>query len=165
MMKKITGFILFLAMLSLAQLSIAEPAHPIQEVQDLAVLGNQARDAQTPILIMFSQKGCTYCVILEENYLRPMLKSGEYKNKVIIRKIRIDSFDTLRDFNGKEIDADQFASDYRAYVTPTMVFLDHNGLELTKRLMGVGTEGFFADEIDTAITTSLNRLRSVALNN
>jgi hypothetical protein len=45
-----------------------------------------------------------------------------------------------------------------------MVFLDHNGNELTRRLMGIGTEGFFAAEIDQAIATSLNRLRSVALN-
>jgi len=30
--------------------------------------------------------------------------------------------------------------------------------------MGIGTEGFFAAEIDTAIDTSLNRLRLVALN-
>ena len=63
----------------------------------------------------------------------------------------------------KKIDVNDFAGDYRAYVTPTMVFLDHNGKELTKRLMGVGTEGFFANEIDMAIDKSLNRLRSVAL--
>lgn len=113
---------------------------------------------------MFSQKNCTYCEILEEQYLRPMLKSGEYKDKVIIRKVRIDSYDTLRHFNGSEIDVSDFAGDYRAYITPTMVFLDSNGRELTKRLMGVGTEGFFANEIDQAIVHSLRRLSSVALN-
>ena len=164
MLKKIPGLIMLLAILPISQFSLAEPVHNIQEVQDLAALGNEARDTQTPILIMFSQKGCTYCVILEEDYLRPILKSGDYQDKVIIRKVRIDSFDTLRGFDGKLIEADAFASNYRAYVTPTMVFLDHNGLELTNRLMGIGTEGFFAAEIDTAINTSLSRLRSVALN-
>ena len=169
MLKKIRNTIMLLSMLLISQFSFAEPMqndqYTIHEVQDLAGLAQQAHDQQTPILIMFSQNGCSYCVILEEDYLRPMLKSGDYQDKVIIRKVRIDSYETLRGFDGNPVEADTFASNYRAYVTPTMVFLDHNGRELTKRLMGVGTEGFFAAEIDTAIDTSLNRLRSVAFKN
>lgn len=168
MLKTINNLIILFSMLLISQFSLAEPVHNvphvIQEVHDFAELGKLARNQQTPILIMFSQKGCTYCVVLEEDYLRPMLRSGDYQDKVIIRKVRVDSFETLRDFDGNPVEADSFATNYRAYVTPTMVFLDHNGKELTKRLMGIGTEGFFAAEIDTAIDMSLNRLRSVALN-
>ncbi|MGD9390548.1 MAG: thioredoxin family protein [Thioalkalispiraceae bacterium] len=164
MLKHFYRTILLLGLLLVSPLSLADPAYKVQEVTDLTALAQQARDAQTPILIMFSQRGCTYCTVLEEDYLRPMLRSGDYQDKVIIRKVRIDSFETLRGFNGEAIDADDLAHHYRAYVTPTMVFLDHNGNELTRRLMGIGTEGFFAAEIDQAIATSLNRLRSVALN-
>lgn len=160
---KTFGYLFLSVLLSLSASAIAENSVKVEEIVDLHALGEEAHQRDVPILVMFSQKNCAYCIILEEDYLRPMLKSGDYKDKVIIRKVRIDSYDTLRNFDGKAIDVNDFAVDYRAYVTPTMVFLDHNGKELTKRLMGVGTEGFFANEIDKAIDTSLNRLRSVAL--
>lgn len=169
MIKKTVSSLLLLTSLVWASSTLAEtrPANEpaIKEVQDLGSLGSLAHQRQTPILIMFSQKGCSYCVVLEEDYLKPMLKSGDYQDKVIIRKVRIDSFDTLRGFDGQPIEADEFAHKYRAYVTPTMVFLDHKGNELTRRLMGVGTEGYFANEIDQAIDHSLSRLRAVAFNN
>lgn len=161
-MKKF-AYLLISACLLVANAARAEDIPRIEETVDLYSLGEQANQKDVPILVMFSQTGCAYCSILEEQYLRPMLKSGDYKDKVIIRKIKIDSFDMLRNFDGSKIDASDFAGKYRAYVTPTMVFLDNKGNELTKRLMGVGTEGFFANEIDQAIDISLNRLRSVAL--
>lgn len=167
MFKKIVNSILFLGLLMISRVSFAESdhnaQHVIEEVHDLSALASQANNQQVPILIMFSQQGCAYCVVLEENYLKPMLKSGDYQNKVIIRKVRIDSYDTLRGFDGSPVEADKLATNYRAYVTPTMVFLDHNGKELTTRLLGIGTEGFFANEIDQAIDHSLLRLRAVAL--
>lgn len=157
------GYLLFAGYLLFTSAAIAQEAPPVKETTDLYSLGQDAHERDLPILVMFSQTNCTYCVVLEESYLRPMLKSGEYQDKVIIRKVMIDSFDSVRNFNGSKIDASDFAGNYRAYVTPTMVFLDHNGKELTNRLMGVGTEGFFANEIDQSINHSLNRLRSVAL--
>lgn len=167
MFKKFVFPLTLLSLVFASPVSLAGPEHDtqhvIQEVQDLAELSNQSSEQQVPILIMFSQKGCAYCVVLEENYLKPMLRSGDYQDKVIIRKVRIDSYETLRDFDGSPVEADKLATNYRAYVTPTMVFLDYNGKELTRRLLGIGTEGFFANEIDQAIDHSLNRLRSVAL--
>lgn len=156
-------YLLITASLLVANVARAEDIPQLKETVDFHSLGEKANQKELPILVMFSQAGCYYCTILEDQYLRPMLKSGDYRDKVIIRKVKIDSFDTLRNFDGKEIDASDFAGKYRAYVTPTMVFLDHKGNELTKRLMGVGTEGFFANEIDQAINISLNRLRSIAL--
>lgn len=161
-MKKL-GYLIFSGYLLFANAVFAQETPKLQETVDLHSLGETASERGLPILVMFAQNGCTYCEVLEEQYLGPMLKSGEYKDKVIIRKVRIDSFDTLRNFDGSKIDANDFAGDYRAYVTPTMVFLDHNGKELTGRLMGIGTEGFFANEIDQAIDKSLSRIRSVAL--
>ncbi|MEJ2140890.1 MAG: thioredoxin fold domain-containing protein [Gammaproteobacteria bacterium] len=161
-MKKFT-YLLLSTWLLVAHVAMAGDLPQLKETHDLYTLGEKANKKDLPILVMFSQTGCAYCVVLEDQYLRPMLKSGDYRDKVIIRKVKIDGFDTLRNFDGSEIEASDFAGKYRAYVTPTMVFLDHNGNELTSRLMGVGTEGFFAAEIDQAIDTSLNRLRSVAL--
>jgi len=135
----------------------------IDRVTDLQALGELAKDKHLPILIMFSQQECPYCSIMEESYLKPMLRSGEYGDKVIIRQVRIDDFKTLTDFDGARIEADHLTSRYRAWVTPTLVFLNHTGKEMAPKLVGIGTEGFFAGDIDDAIDMALARLRSVAL--
>jgi thioredoxin-related protein len=163
-MKKLGYLIIAAGLLGLTNLASAQDTPRLHETTDLSAVAEQAHEQDVPILVVFTQKNCAYCIILEEEYIRPMLKSGDYKNKVIIRKVRIDNFESLTGFDGKPVDADMFAGEYRAYVTPTMVFLDHNGRELTSRLMGIGTEGFFAAEIDDAIDVSLSRLRSVAIN-
>ena len=142
----------------------AEPTR-VQETRDLHRDAQEARAKNIPILVMFSQHGCAYCVILEEEYLKPMVKSGDYRNKVLIRKVMRDNYGDIRNFDGKAIAADKLANDYRAFVSPTLVFVDHNGKELAKRIMGVGTEGYFAYELDQSIELSLRRLRAaVALN-
>lgn len=135
----------------------------LQTATDLESLGEQAQDRRVPILIMFSSDSCPYCTIMEEGYLLPMLRNAEYKNKVIIRKIMVNGYDTLTDFNGKRIEAEDLPGRYRAWVTPTLVFLNSDGKEIAPKLVGIGTEGFFAGDIDNAIDMALTHLRSVAL--
>ncbi|MDH5446760.1 MAG: thioredoxin family protein [Gammaproteobacteria bacterium] len=135
----------------------------IHKVTDLESLGAQAADKNLPILIMFSQEECPYCTIMEENYLKPMLRSGEYANKVIIRKVKIDDMDTLTDFNGDRVEADHLTGRYRAWVTPTLIFVSSKGAEVAPKLVGIGTEGFFAGDIDNAINHAISKLRSIAL--
>lgn len=140
-----------------------ENQHTVRQVLDLAALGAEARSSRRAILLMFSQDDCPYCAIMEANYLRPMLMSGEYDDKVIIRKVKIDDFETLIDFDGRRIEPDHLTGRYRAWVTPTLVFLNSDGEEMAPKLVGIGTEGFFAGEIDQAINVALTRVRSVAL--
>lgn len=141
----------------------AEAGDKIIKARNLESLGERARERKLPILIMFSSDQCPYCTIMEENYLRPMLRSGEYKDKIIIRKIKIDEFDTLTNFDGSRIEAEDLPGRYRAWVTPTLVFLNSDGKEIAPKLVGIGTEGFFAGDIDNAIDVALTHLRAVAL--
>ena len=135
----------------------------IQRVTNLETLGEMANSRKLPILIMFSQHDCPYCTIMEENYLKPILRNREYGDKVIIRQVRIDNLDSLTDFNGRAIEADHLTGRYRAWVTPTLVFLNNRGEEIAAKLVGIGTEGFFAGDIDNAIHIALSRMRAVAL--
>lgn len=152
-------------LLGLGAISSAMAANDqVIRVTDLEALAAQAREQKLPILLMFSQQQCPYCSIMEENYLRPMLRSGKYTDKVIIRKLRIDDFGSLTDFNGNRIEPGQLSSRYGASVTPTLVFLNAEGKEIAPKLVGLGTEGFFAGDIDNAIDTALLHLRSVAIN-
>ena len=139
------------------------PYVKVQEPTDLQLVGQQARQRQLPILIMFSRDGCPYCDVVREEFLKPMLRSGDYTDRVIMLEIHSDSYAHLRDFNGQQISADALAHRYRAGFAPTVVFLDHQGKELAERLIGITTRDFYGGYLDDAIDESLQRLRNHAM--
>lgn len=131
------------------------------EAQDLYQEGRVAAAKRLPILIMFSMEHCPYCELIREDFLKPMLRSGDYTNKVIIREIHSDSYATLRDFDGRDVSAEELAHRYRASLSPTVVFLDHKGRELSKRMIGVTTVDYYGGYLDDAIEQSFLRMQSV----
>jgi len=131
----------------------------IHEVKDLAAVGEQAAARRLPILLMFSAEHCTYCTRLEEDFLKPMLRSGDYDDRVLIRKMKIDSYDKVRDFKGDKVSAAEVADRYNVFVTPTVVFIDGNGMELAEKRVGLTTPDFYGGYLDQSIKEALNILR------
>ena len=131
----------------------------VVEVKDLSAVGKRADERRLPILLMFSAKGCAYCMQLEEDFLKPMLRSGDYKDKVLIRKMRIDSYGKVRDFDGKKVTASDVADRYNVFVTPTVVFIDGDGVQLAKKRAGISTPDFYGSYLDSSIDQALNILR------
>jgi len=126
---------------------------------DLQKDGQLSKQTQKPILILFSMKGCSYCEFVEEEHLKPMLRNKKYLSKVIIRRIMTDGYDDLKDFDGSKISSQDFSTRYGAYVTPTVVFLNHQGRELSKRILGVRNTEFYGGELDEGLEISVSRLR------
>lgn len=125
-----------------------------------------SRDTHKPILILFSMEDCAYCHYVEEEHLKPMLRNPDYTDKVIIRRVMTDDLGDVIDFNGSKISTMAFSERYRAFVTPTVVFLNHEGAELSKRLLGVSNTEFYGGDLDEALEVSLRRIRNqLALNN
>ncbi|MDZ7803514.1 thioredoxin family protein [Thiohalophilus sp.] len=139
------------------------PAYKVPRTTDLKADGQLARRQNLPILIMFSQTGCSYCEQVLEQFLEPMRKSGDYTDKVIMRRIKLDAFEEIKDFDGQWREPDEIALRYRASVTPTVVFVDYRGHELAERILGLTTVDFYGGELDDAIDLALQRLRPVNL--
>lgn len=129
-------------------------------VEDLYQLGQLSHERKLPILLMFSMEFCPYCDLLVDDFLRPMLISGDYEERVLIRMFKIDEHGKVRDFDGKRRDVYDIQSRYNVSVTPTMVFIDGNGKQLARRMVGVSTPDFFGGYIDDNIDTALKRLRN-----
>jgi len=127
---------------------------------DLQAEAIQAEDRKLPILVLFSSSYCGYCTIVREDFLEPMLKSGDYKDKVIIRMISIDGSDDLRDFDGKQVDPEIFADNRGVFVTPTVKFFGPDGNETSQDLVGLMTVDYYGGYIDAAIEESLAQLRN-----
>jgi len=137
MLRRLLPILLMLPLL----LGAAEPVS-VPRVTDLQALGAEARARNLPILVMFSSEHCPYCMVVREEFLKPMLRSGDYTQRVII--VEIESDETpLIDFD--------------------VVFLDAEGRELAPRLVGITTVDFYGGYLDEAIDTALLRLRKLAL--
>ncbi len=121
------------------------------EAHDLQALGKTMRSKQLGLVIMFHAEYCEYCKRLEADLLQPMLRSGDYDDKVLMRKIQIDGAYDMVNFNGQQIAASQLATRYDASMTPTLVFLDANGTEQAKQLSGYTSPDFFGAYLDRAI--------------
>lgn len=131
----------------------------VMEASNLAAVGEQAHDKRLPILLMFSAEHCSYCIQLEEDFLKPMLRSGDYEDRVLIRKMKIDGYDKVLDFDGKRVAAADFADRYSVFVTPTVVFIDGDGMELAEKRVGLTTPDFYGGYLDQSIEQALNILR------
>lgn len=132
-----------------------EPRHSLPVVQDLAALGQESRRTGVPILLMFSTESCVHCERLEEEVLRPMRLSGVDPQQVLVRKVMLDEYETLRLFSGKKQDADRYAyRDQGVSVVPTVALLDGNGNELVPKIVGYSTPGIYENYLNEAIKVS-----------
>ena len=130
----------------------------IIETTDLAQLGKNSVETKRPILLLISQEDCPFCVRLKREILNPMVLSGDYDSRIIMRELIIDSMVEPRGFDGYELDASIIASEYGINVTPTMLFLGPDGRELTKRIIGINTVELFSFYIDQAIDKAVKKL-------
>jgi thioredoxin-related protein len=121
-----------------------------------------AHERRLPILLAFSANECSYCELLEEEFLQPMLLSGDYRDKVIIRKLVLDNGSRLTDFSGQRINATRLSGRYRVTVTPTLLFIDENGSELAERMVGINTPELFGGYLDDCIETAWLMIRDPA---
>ena len=142
----------------LAAVQVQALAVGVSRVENFAALGDRARSGHMPILLLVSQEDCPYCEILKREILEPMLIIGEYDGRVLIRELFIDSELPVRDFDGQTITPDELARRYRARLTPTVLFLDDRGRELTKPMIGINTVEFYGYYLDAAIDTARKHL-------
>jgi thioredoxin-related protein len=126
---------------------------------DLSSLANQSSQRQVPILLMFTASDCDYCQRLEEDVIRPMMLSGEFDRRAILRKVMIDDLTPLKDFQGGKLDAEALANQRHVQVTPTLVFVDSNGKELVPKVVGYQDGVFYNAYLDQAIDVSQQELR------
>lgn len=131
----------------------------VEQSRDISADARLAETHKLPILLAFTTDYCDYCVQLEEDFLKPMLISGHYLDKILIRKLVVGSSYRLIDFDGTATNTDQFASRYRVRLYPTLLFLDSQGNELAERMVGINTPEFYGGYLDQNIDTALSRVR------
>ena len=142
---------------------IASLPHVIlKEGVDLTLDAKESSKKQIPILMFFSMEHCPYCIEVQEDFLKPMLRNSEYDSKVIIRKMRIDSDGVVRDFKGNERDPGDFSDDYNVSMVPTLVLVDSQGNKIAPPIIGIANSHYYSAELDDAIEASTQKIRALA---
>lgn len=122
--------------------------------QDMTALSQLSRENGVPILLMFATEDCPYCKRLEADVLGPMQLSGVDPKRVILRKVMMDKYDTLRDFAGRKRNAEAFARARGVKVVPTLQLVNAAGEELVPKIVGYQTPGIYDEYLEKAIEVS-----------
>jgi len=155
---KLVRVVLFLLLSILAFSAVSETN--IETVKDLRILKQQAEPENLPVLLLLTTEDCGYCVAIRNNYLIPMVDSGEYASTILFRQLYIEEFSYLRNMEGKLITGDSIALKFDVEVTPTIMFINSDWEELGERIVGINSIDYF----DELLKTHISRARAHMLN-
>ena len=148
---------LFAALVGFTQAS-EDGAVRMVPVTDLREEARIARADNLVLVLEFSSESCGYCRKLESLFLLPMQRNPDYDSKVLIRSVSLDDYEYLVDFDGNFTRTSEFAARYRVSVTPTLLFLDSEGREISEKLVGIWSEDFYGGYIDNRIDEARTHL-------
>lgn len=144
--------------LSLAADFADEDAHEVvltvPTAQDLATLADEARRSGAPILLVFTSQDCDYCLRLESEVLGPMRLAGVDPGRVILRKVKVEDYEQLRDFQGHTLSASSYARRHHVQVTPTIALVNAAGEALVPNIIGYQSPEFYPAYLEQAIDVS-----------
>jgi thioredoxin-related protein len=122
--------------------------------QDLATVAVTGK----PLMLIFSAEHCFFCERLKENIIKPMLRSGDYDSRVLIRITELDGHDSIEGVDGKPIDPPDLARAYGVRVTPTVLMLGPDGKEVAPRQLGINNEDYYGVYLDEAIAEAIGSM-------
>lgn len=131
--------------------------------QDLSAAAREAASCKQAILLVFTLPNCRYCEIVMRDFLAPLLRDPEYRGKVAILQIEMDSPSPLKGFQGEPTTHETFAKRYQVRVAPTVKLFSPAGREAAEPLVGLLTPDFYSAYLDRAIDEALAAIRSPKL--
>ncbi|PLX59810.1 thioredoxin family protein [Sedimenticola selenatireducens] len=130
----------------------------ITTATDLHADGKTAKTENKAILLLVSQEHCSFCVQIKREVISPMLRSGNYTDTLLIRELILDGVSTVIDFKGTQRDNHSFAYDYKVSVTPTLLFLDAEGKELSEQMVGIQTPDMYYYYVDQSVQEEIKAI-------
>lgn len=124
---------------------------PLQEADNFEELGEIMREKKIPLLLAFEATHCNYCTRLKAEHLQPMNNNEGYTRRILIRTIQINGKEKITGFNGEKLSRSALSNKYKAFLTPTMLFLNDKGEEVAERMLGYNSPDYFGLYLDQAI--------------
>lgn len=154
MTARVLTAVVIAAALSPCGLPAASPgeAPPLVPVAvDLAADARLSEERGLPILLVFTRAECGYCELLKSAVIEPVIISGEYESRAIIREVVVDSGTDLVDFEGRLVSPFSVADYYDALLTPTVLVVGPDAAELSERLVGINNVDMYLWYLNKAV--------------
>ena len=132
----------------------------IPHADNLLEVGKQAMQKGVPTVVFVSRDACPYCRSLRESVLGPMYAADKFENRAVLVEVSLDREEPMTGFDGKKITAEKFGEIYRAQITPTLLYLDSAGGEISKRRVGIANLDLYSYYLKKSIDEALAKTRS-----
>lgn len=132
----------------------------IPAASNLALTGQMSRQQEIPAVVFVSRDACPYCRTLRNKILKPMLAADKFEQRAILLEVSLDGGGLLTDFENKQVTAKRFGEFYNAEITPTLLFLDSEGREIGKRIIGISNLELYGHYLQKSIDEALLAMRS-----
>ena len=126
---------------------------------NLQQLGEQARKAHIPIVLVFTYQGIRSGEQLKEEALLPELRSGELDGFAFFREIVVNDNRKIIDFYGEPTSSKVFQQLYNLTSLPVVIFVNADGEEIADPLLS-GAYDYYAFYLKQQINQALKALGS-----
>jgi thioredoxin-related protein len=123
----------------------------VQQVVDFRLEAAAAAASGVNLLLAVTREGCRYCALLRGEFLAPMVRSGEYVDRVRIREMMMEPDTPIKDFSGQVTTTAKIAARYGVSITPTVLLLDSSGNSLGPPVTGINNADMYGFYLDQAI--------------
>lgn len=120
-------------------------------VRNLQAETTEAAGRPIPVLLAITREGCPYCARLRREVLVPMIRGGEYGDRVLIRELMMEPETEITGFDGQATTTAEVARQYGVEITPTVLLLDSEGRKLHEPIIGINNSEMYAYYLDSAI--------------
>lgn len=143
-------------LLTFSSVNAAEPVIPLTD--DFTPVATRSEKNSLPIVVFVSRDGCPYCRTLRDSVLAPMYTAGKFNQRALLIEVNLDGPDPLRGFDGQAVTIKHFTEKYKAGITPTLLFLDQDGQQLSPARVGISNIDLYVYYLNQAIDEALDKL-------
>ena len=136
-------FVLGCFLLIVSSLAIAASAE-LPRAENLQIDAQQAVTYKKPIVLFFTLPNCSYCRIVRYDYFLPMLKQRAVIDQPIIREISVTGQNRVTLFDGQRVSEAELAERYKVQMTPTVLFVNHEGDVVGNSILGGDHSNYIA---------------------
>lgn len=140
-------------------LAAQAPKVEVPALTDLRADLAEAGQRDIPILLLLHRSDCSWCHFVLDDHLRPMVLSGQYTERVLIRQLEVDGPGRLIDQDGREVSAQDFARRMKVNFYPTVLILGPDGQPLVEPLIGVANTELYGTQLESALQKAEARLK------
>ena len=156
-MRRLTKSLARACAVTLAAALFAFSVHAIEVTQNLAADGAIAAQQSKPLLLFFTQPGCSYCERARAAYVRHLAIDPAYTSRAIFREVSIGKL--VAGFDGQRRTGSTVARAQGVTLYPTIIIVDASGKQLAPPLRGYTVPDFYAASIDSRLDEAAKTLR------